>query len=32
MGVTGVGSPKDNSIAIKKADGTVVARVNRTEL
>ena len=30
MGVTGVGSPKDNSIAIKKADGTVVARVNRT--
>ena len=29
MGVTGVGSPRDNSIAIKKADGTVVARITR---
>lgn len=29
MGITGVGSPKDNSIAIKKADGTVVARVTK---
>lgn len=30
MGVTGVGSPRDNSIAIKKADGTVAARITRT--
>lgn len=31
MGVTGVGSPRDNSIAIKKPDGTVVARITRTK-
>lgn len=31
MGVTGIGSSGDNSIAIKKADGTVVARVTRTK-
>lgn len=30
MGVTGVGSPRDNSIAIKKADGTAAARITRT--